>query len=375
VRRRFAPTRLLLAAMILPGSAARSADPRRPERRWPAVRLAGCLALLAGLAAATVLVAWQGLGTVAAAMGALGAGIILLPAIYAPHIAGAAASWGLLFAPGRRPPFLVVLRAVWIGLSVETLLPAASLGAEAAKARLLMHSGVRAGEAAGSVVADMTVQAMVLAFWALAGIGALVSARAEAGLVWAAAAGAALLAAAIGGLLLAQRAGLFGLLARATGRVIGAARRQLVIDGAARLDARIRAIYDRPHRVVLACAIRCASRALLIAELWLVAELMGHPIAVGEAVMLVGIIGALRAATMVVPGGWGVQEGGFVLLGGLIGLAPDLALAMSLATRARELIVCLPALAVWQVLEGRKLRVRAGSARREILQSWTQPSH
>jgi hypothetical protein len=40
----------------------------------------------------------------------------------------------------------------------------------------------------------------------------------------------------------------------------------------------------------------------------------------------------------------GVQEGGYLLLAPLAGLPPDMALALSLAKRAREIILGLPGL-------------------------------
>jgi hypothetical protein len=40
----------------------------------------------------------------------------------------------------------------------------------------------------------------------------------------------------------------------------------------------------------------------------------------------------------------GIQEGGYLLLAPLAGLAPDAALALSLAKRARELLLGLPGL-------------------------------
>ena len=71
--------------------------------------------------------------------------------------------------------------------------------------------------------------------------------------------------------------------------------------------------------------------------------------------MLKSLTGALRGAAFVVPSGWGVQEAGYVVLGGLIGLSPELMLAVSLATRARELLIGVPGLIAWQVAEGRWL--------------------
>jgi hypothetical protein len=53
---------------------------------------------------------------------------------------------------------------------------------------------------------------------------------------------------------------------------------------------------------------------------------------------------AIRGAAFAVPGALGVQEGGYLLLAPLAGLPPDMALALSLAKRAREIILGLPGL-------------------------------
>jgi putative membrane protein len=327
------------------------------------MKLISYLALVLGLAVAIVLVAWHGFETVAAAMATLGAGMLVLPFVYAPHILGAAISWSQIFLPGTRPAFPVTLRAVWIGLSAESMVPGASFGAEIAKARMLMRAGMHGRDAASSVVVDMTIQGLVLAVWGALGVAALCSTQAGADLIWSGLVGACVLMLAVGGLIMAQRAGFFGLLAKQGGKAIRSARWQGVIDGASQLDAAIRRIYDQPGRIVLATVIRCCSRSMLMVELCLVGFLMGHPIAPSAAVMLIGLIGALRAAAFVVPGGWGVQEGGFVVLGGLIGLPPDIMLAMSLATRAREVMVGVPALVVWQIAEGRSLKNLIGERR------------
>jgi hypothetical protein len=90
-------------------------------------------------------------------------------------------------------------------------------------------------------------------------------------------------------------------------------------------------------------------------EVWLAAYLLGHPIGIVEAMMLKSISGTLSDAAFVVPNSYGVQEGAFVLLGGLIGLAPDVSLAISLAMRIREVIIDVPGLVLWQHAEGRVL--------------------
>jgi putative membrane protein len=310
---------------------------------------------LLGLAAVTVMVAWQGFGTVAAALGAVGAGVLLLPLAFLPHLVFAAASWALLFPPGRAPAFRHGLRAMWMGLSVDMLLPAAGIGGEVVKLRILMQAGSRGTEAGASVVVDKTVQAISLVLWGLVGIGVLVAMRADDGLVQGALIASALLAAGIAGFVLVQHAGTFGFLARLVRRSKRAEAWSGVIGNAVELDATIRSLYGRPGRIVLATALRLVARIALTAEVWLAASLMGLPITLWEALMLKSLTGALRGAVFFVPGGWGVQEGGFVVLGGLLGLAPEFMLALSLATRARELLVSLPGLLAWQQAEGRSL--------------------
>lgn len=70
----------------------------------------------------------------------------------------------------------------------------------------------------------------------------------------------------------------------------------------------------------------------------------------------------MRSAAFAVPGGLGVQEGGFVVVSLLIGVPPEVSLALSLAKRVRELLVGVPALLAWQVAEGRLLLGRGRTA-------------
>ena len=62
---------------------------------------------------------------------------------------------------------------------------------------------------------------------------------------------------------------------------------------------------------------------------------MGHPIGMAEAVLISGLIVGLRGVAFAVPGALGVQEGGYIAIGVLVGIPVDLMLAVSLATRIR----------------------------------------
>jgi hypothetical protein len=47
----------------------------------------------------------------------------------------------------------------------------------------------------------------------------------------------------------------------------------------------------------------------------------------------------------------GVQEGRYILLGGLLGIPGEIALSLSLVRRIRELALGVPALIIWQFME------------------------
>jgi glycosyltransferase 2 family protein len=67
---------------------------------------------------------------------------------------------------------------------------------------------------------------------------------------------------------------------------------------------------------------------------------------------------AIRSAAFAVPNAVGVQEGAYVMLGALFGLSPDMALALSLLKRGRDITIGVPVLLCWQALEGGALMRR-----------------
>ena len=89
-------------------------------------------------------------------------------------------------------------------------------------------------------------------------------------------------------------------------------------------------------------------------EAWVGLWFMGHALLWSDALILESLAFALRTAAFAVPARLGVQEGGYVVLGALFGLSPEVALALSLLKRARELSTGLPCLIVWQSLEARR---------------------
>ena len=53
-----------------------------------------------------------------------------------------------------------------------------------------------------------------------------------------------------------------------------------------------------------------------------------------------------------VPGALGIQEGGYVVVGRLLGIPAEMGLALALIRRVRELAFGIPGLIAWQIIEG-----------------------
>jgi len=320
-----------------------------------AVKTASWLGLSIGLAIVVGLVAWQGAGTVVHLLGSTRWTLLLAAVFAVPQLLLSTSSWRLLFPPGDEPRFSLALLGLWIGYSINLMLPVASIGGDVVRARLLAIWTGKPRDAVASVVVDKTVLVATLPLLALIGIAALLRIVPDPGSLGMAAGGVVLLAVGFAILVLVQRSGVFAFV---TARAARLARRpgwEGLVARAGNLDEAIRNLYGRPGRIAASCGLRTLARLSLSGEVWLAARLLGHPITLLDAVLLKTFVIVARAVAFPVPAGLGVQEGGFVALGALIGLPPDVALATSLATRVREIVSGVPGLIAWQYVEGRGL--------------------
>jgi hypothetical protein len=69
----------------------------------------------------------------------------------------------------------------------------------------------------------------------------------------------------------------------------------------------------------------------------------------------------VRSIGFLIPGGLGLQEGGILLGGVWLGLAPETVLAAALLKRAREIVCGLPGLVAWAYVE--RPAIRGGVSR------------
>lgn len=314
---------------------------------------------LGGMALALILFTANGLGDITRAVAAVGWGLALICLVRVAPILCDAIGWQVLFPPVWRPVLRSVFWIRWVSESVNALLPVAQIGGEVVRARLISRRrfvptpAVEGAQAAATVVADLTTGMVGTLMFSLTGVMLLlqrtVSDQVTTGLYWA--------MAGMGGMLLvfviAQRSGLLtGVMRRLMGK-LGGSLAQAVAGGTAAFEAALAEIYRNKAALAVSVAWRLASWVVGTGEVWLALHFQGVDISIADALMIESISVTVRSAAFAVPGGLGVQEGSLLVLGQMIGLSPQTALALALIKRVRELAVGLPALAVWWAAEGR----------------------
>jgi putative membrane protein len=116
----------------------------------------------------------------------------------------------------------------------------------------------------------------------------------------------------------------------------------------------IDAIYENPKRLALSSFFHLIGWIASAFGIWLTVRLIGGHLDFGGAVAIEAILSALRSAAVVVPGALGVQEAGYAMLMPLFGLPAEIGLAVSLLKRAREVVLGVPVLLIWQGIEGHR---------------------
>lgn len=255
---------------------------------------------------------------------------------------------------GPAPAFPTWWLVRWIRESVNSLLPVAQLGGNLVGVRLLARAGLPAAQGGAGVTLDLMLEAAAQATFTLAGLAALgATDLGGAAADWLRVA-VATTALGVAGLWLARRSGALRLARSGVGRLLlllpagVAGGLRGVLAELIRLRRDRLALWRAGLLHLLAWMLGCG-------ETWLALAAMGRAMS-WQAVLVIESLGmAARSAAFAIPGALGVQEGGFILVGGLFGIPADTAIALSMLKRARELLVGVPGLLAWQWSEWRRL--------------------
>jgi putative membrane protein len=318
-------------------------------------RTALFVAATCGVLLAVCLVVYFGISEVWDAVSTAGwRGMLAILCAYCSSLFLCAWSWRVLLVekyPQNRG--MLFLWARWIRDSVGNLLAIVPGAGEAAGARELTKHGLRMNVAAATTIVDMTTEMLSQLIYTFLGLAFLFAYHPDEPAAWWAAAGLTIATIAVVGFVFAQRNGLILFLETLPAK-LGFTRAWEGVSDSGSIHTAIQTIYREKEVVIASIGLHVLGWVSGAAETWLALSFMGHQLAVGDVLALESLVFALRTAAFVVPWAAGVQEGGYVVIGALFGLGPDVALALSLLKRAKEVIAGVPGLLAWHASEGKR---------------------
>jgi len=315
------------------------------------MKLGAIAALLAGLAIAVFVLLHIGIAPVLNAIARVGWGgfaLVVLCGFVVIALLGTA--WYALLSDRVRWPIFVAARQ--LRDSASELLPFTQLGGMVIGARAVVIGGLAAPRAFASVMVDVTMEFMAqIAFVLLGLMLGIAQLRASATLApyaYGLILGTALLVPGVIAFVVLQRRGSF-LAETLAGRFLPAA-----VSHTEAFAGALNGLYDRPSRLAISSTMHLLSWIASGVWLWVVMRLIGAEVDVFSAIAIESLLGALRGVTFFIPSSVGVQEAGYAALASVFGMGPEIGLAVSLLKRARDIVVGVPVLLIWQVLEGKR---------------------
>jgi putative membrane protein len=317
------------------------------------LKLAPSLALAFGLAFTGWLISTTNLSAVIASFANVGWGVVAIVAVRAAMIATNGIAWARLLERLTNIPVRFFLLSRWIRDAVDAILPVAGVGGGLVGARILTFWKMPVRLAAAGVVADLLVQSIAQALFALAG-GLLLARFSDLQLVVPAVfLGAAIAITALAGFYFVQRyAG-----ARFADRIFALLSRWITLP-AVKSGRSFRIVMEqiwrgRRNYVFGALALHALAWTFGTLEVFIALRCMQWPVTAVQAVILESLGASISSAAFLIPGSWGVQEGGYILIGHMLGVPTSFSLALSFVKRIPDLILGTTGLAVWYGLEAR----------------------
>jgi putative membrane protein len=237
--------------------------------------------------------------------------------------------------------------------AVDRLLPVASVGGSLVGVRILRWRGIAAAPAAASVIIEIVLTLVVVYLFTAIGLMLL----AEYGThshEFRRVLTVFLLSLPVPVVVLTLlRNG--SVLERLKAFMHGIAGESAVSKGTASLDEEIRACLRRRRGLLIAGALQLVALLSGSLEIWFALRLFEHPIGIDAALVLESMTQAVRHIAFIVPAGLGVQEAGLIVFGHVVGIGSEMALAVAMVKRMREVVWGIPFLLSWQWTEGRRL--------------------
>lgn len=298
--------------------------------------------LTIGVALLAILLATHGVGAVREIVAQVGWQALLVVAAHLPVTFLATVGWQVLLPPDRRPPLAFLFRVRLIKEAVNALLPVAQVGGDVVRAKLSVRNGLTLAEATASCVVDVLAGTVGLVLFVLTSLVVAMATLHDPRLAEAGLALVAIVAGVVLGAFLFHKAGLHRRLGKLSQRWTALAGR------VGELGEAFRGIGRQRSNLFASWAWHMAAWIAGAFETYVSMWALGLNPSLLQALIVEGLAQTAKVVGFAIPGALGVQEGGYLLLGGALGLTPDQALALSLLRRLRELVLGVIGLILWR---------------------------
>jgi putative membrane protein len=317
------------------------------------MKIATILAAIAGLVLGTAIIGYFGFSEVLTALGTIGWGGFAIILVYQLGLYLLLGSCWWVIAPPPRNGFFAFVWGRLVRDSGSEVLPLSQIGGFVMGARAATLLGPSTSIAIATTIVDVTIEVLAQLGYTVLGLALLARVQPHAELIYPFAIGLAIGIVGILGFILLQRRGA-ALVEKMSQRLAsnwipGAASRARPM-----LDA-LDAVYTHRGSLAVGFVLHLAGWLASAIETWIALHLMGVDLGIAAVITIESLLYAIRSVAFAVPNAVGVQEGAYVMLGALFGLPPEMALALSLLKRGRDITIGVPVLLTWQALEGNSL--------------------
>jgi putative membrane protein len=315
------------------------------------VRVVSIIAAAVGLTVIGALVVHFGAQAVIGSLLAIGwGGLLVVCFVHLAVIAVMGLAWRAL-VPHK--PAWVFAWGRLIRDAGSEVLPLSQMGGTLLGVRAVTLAGISGPVAIASTIVDLTLEFVAKLAYTTLGLVLLLRLRPASTVAFPITTGLAAAAVIAAAFVVAQRRGLdlFSRFARALGRSWA----DRTAAGAASVHAELGRTYRRPGGLWAGFFLHLVCWVASALEVWIALHFAGRTLDFAKVLVIESLLYAIRTIAFAIPNAVGVQEGAYILLGGGFGLTPDIAIALSLLKRARDLVIGLPALGAWQIMEGGRL--------------------
>jgi 1L-myo-inositol 1-phosphate cytidylyltransferase len=322
---------------IASGLADRRPAVHPPKRSWKGTQI---LLSGAGVLLFIYLLLRVGTGTVLVHLARFGPWFLVILALAFAWIFAQACAWRLVQTAYFRPvPLLRLFRTRIISDSLNTLIPSANVGGDAARAFLIKRH-VPLTEGIPGVLVDKTIEFSASTFFLMTGfLLSLLFLELPGWMMGAAAVCLGITVIGIVLLILFQLKGVLwtlGRIAKIVPRVRGfMARRETQIK---ELDANLRLVYRRfDPRVAAAAALHYLGRLFGVAEVYVILRVLDANASFIQALFTSTGVTIINTAFFFVPGNFGIMESAHVLILRSLGFSAAMGLSLGVIRRIRKL--------------------------------------